>query len=62
MPVKALRQSSWYLTHLIKFRVYLLGKEDIGQIWRGNSEHKKVGEEGNETGTHNASKSDHVEW
>ena len=42
-------------------RVYYLGKEDIGAIWRGNSESKKVGEDGNETGTHNASKSDHVE-
>ena len=38
------------------------GKEDIGKIWRGNSESKKVGEEGNETGTHHASKTNHVEW
>merc|ERR1711981_1003045 len=36
-------------------------KEDIGKIWRGNAENKKVGEEGNDTLTHGASKSEHVE-
>jgi len=43
------------------FGTYAGCKEDIGKIWRGNSESKKVGEEGNETGTHNASKTNHVE-
>ena len=41
--------------------IYIVGKEDIGKIWRGSSESKQVGAEGNETGTHTASKSDHVE-
>ena len=43
-------------------QISILGKEDIGKIWRGNSENKKVGEEGNDTATHGASKSEHVEW
>merc|ERR1719419_188770 len=43
------------------FGTYAGCKEDIGKIWRGNAESKKVGEEGNETGTHNASKTTHVE-
>ena len=43
-------------------QIFILGKEDIGKIWRGNAENKKVGEEGNDTVTHSASKSEHVEW
>ena len=43
-------------------QTFILGKEDIGKIWRGNAENKKVGEEGNDTVTHGASKSEHVEW
>ena len=43
-------------------QISILGKEDIGKIWRGNAENKKVGEEGNDTVTHGASKSEHVEW
>ena len=42
-------------------QISILGKEDIGKIWRGNAENKKVGEEGNDTVTHGASKSEHVE-
>ena len=57
----------WVISHAFTYLIWLqfwidLGKEDIGKIWRGNSESKKVGEEGNETGTHNASKTNHVEW
>ena len=37
------------------------GKEDIRNIWRGSTQGAKVGEEGNETGTHSASETDHVE-
>ena len=43
-------------------QISVSGKEDIGKIWRGNAENKKVGEEGNDTATHGASKSEHVEW
>ena len=42
-------------------QISISGKEDIGKIWRGNAENKKVGEEGNDTITHGASKSEHVE-
>ena len=42
-------------------QISISGKEDIGKIWRGNAENKKVGEEGNDTVTHGASKSEHVE-
>ena len=38
-----------------------LGKEDIRKIWHGNQDSKAVGEEGNDTSVHNASKTDHVE-
>jgi sterol desaturase/sphingolipid hydroxylase (fatty acid hydroxylase superfamily) len=36
-------------------------KEDIAKNWRGKAESKKVGAEGNETGVHSASKTEHVE-
>ena len=41
--------------------IFVAGKEDIRKIWHGNQESKAVGEEGNETSVHNASKKDHVE-
>jgi len=43
------------------FGTFAAGKEDIRNIWRSSTQSANVGEEGNATGTHSASKSDHVE-
>ena len=46
---------------MLNLHSFYLGKEDIGKIWRGNTDEKKVDEEGNETAIHGASSKDHVE-